>query len=146
MDSTAFWGKPAPEADAIAGDRRLDRRYPLQLELKWKLIRRRRVLDSGKGQTIDLSSGGILFDPGRHLPEGLNIELAISWPVLLRDVAPMQLVATGKIVRATARHTAIQTVQHEFRTIGIPNEHRNGPAHNGAIQASSAILAVFGSR
>ncbi len=67
MDSKdAFWGRPAGQVDVIDGDRRQDRRYHLQLELKWKLIRRRRVLDTGTGHTLDVSSGGILFDAGRH--------------------------------------------------------------------------------
>src|SRR5712672_1930056 len=115
MSTNVYLGKPAPDADAIAGDRRQDRRYQLHLELKWKLIRRRRVLDTGTGQTIDLSSGGIHFDAGRHLPEGLNVELSIAWPVLLHNVAPMQLMAAGRIVRSTVRKIAIQTTQHEFR-------------------------------
>jgi hypothetical protein len=146
MDSAAFWGRPGTEGDEIGGDRRQDRRYPLQLEMKWKLIRRRRVLDSGKGQTLDLSSGGILFDAGRHLPEGLNVELAISWPVLLRDVAPMQLVAVGKIIRSNARHAAIQTTQHEFRTVGISSDNRNsqpGSNHTGPVMTSAAVFAAF---
>src|SRR5689334_4056477 len=103
----------------IAGDRRQDRRYALHLECRWKLIRRRRVLETGVGTTIDMSSGGMLFDAGRHLPEGLNVELSISWPVLLHSVAPLQLVVSGRIVRARGRMIAIRTVQHEFRTIGI---------------------------
>src|SRR5215471_19064767 len=86
--------------DAVAGDRRHYRRYGLHLDLKWKLIRRRRVLDTGAGNTIDLSSGGLLFDAGRRLPEGLNVEVAIAWPVLLLNVAPLQLVIAGRIVRS----------------------------------------------
>ena len=126
------WGKPAEQVDVINGDRREDRRYHLQLELKWKLIRRRRVLDTGTGHTLDVSSGGILFDAGRHLPEGLNVELSIAWPVLLHNVAPMQLVAAGKIIRCNGRQVAIQTTQHEFRTTGIPAEQRSG--HSGSSQ------------
>jgi len=144
-----YLGKPAAEADAIAGDRRQDRRYQLNLELKWKLIRRRRVLDTGTGQTIDLSSGGILFDAGRHLPEGLNVELSIAWPVLLHNVAPMQLVATGRIVRSAGRQVALQTVQHEFRTIGISSEQRNAmatPAPDPTIISSAGMMAAFGKR
>jgi hypothetical protein len=118
------WDKRSAETDTIAGDRRQDRRYQLRLDLKWKLIRRRRVLDSGTGQTVDLSSGGILFDAGRHLPEGLNVELSVTWPVLLHNVAPMQLVISGRIRRASGRLVAVQTVQHEFRTAGISAEHR----------------------
>ena len=108
------------ESDTIKGDRRVDRRYQLHLELKWKLIRRRRVLETGTGHTIDLSSGGILFDAGRHLPEGLNVELSICWPVLLHNAAALQLVAAGKIVRGEGHRIAMQTMQHEFRTMGAP--------------------------
>src|SRR6516162_6477338 len=124
------WERHTPDGDSIAGDRRQDRRYQLQLELKWTLIRRRRVLDTGTGHTLDVSSGGILFDAGRHLPEGLNVELAIAWPVLLHNVAPMQLVASGKIIRCSGRQVAIKTTQHEFRTTGIPAENRSG--HSGS--------------
>src|ERR1041384_1793672 len=110
------WERPTTDVDTISGDRRQDRRYQLRLDLKWKLIRRRRVLDTGIGQTIDLSSGGIMFDAGRTLPDGLNVELSLTWPVLLHNVAQMQLVIFGKIKRSAGRMIAIQTVQHEFRT------------------------------
>jgi hypothetical protein len=149
MDSTLFWGKPQAQSDTIGGERRQDRRYHLQLELKWKLIRRRRVLDTGIGQTIDVSSGGILFDAGRHLPEGLNVELSISWPVLLHNVAPLQLIAAGKIVRSDGRRVAIQTVQHEFRTAGHPSERSTVPAgatRNPASVAREAMSVGYGSR
>ena len=140
------WDKQNTEGDAIAGDRRQDRRYELQLDVKWKLIRRRRVLDTGTGQTIDMSSGGILFDAGRHLPEGLNVELSITWPVLLHNVAPMQLKASGRIVRSTGRKVAIQTTAHEFRTAGLSAENRNSISNaprNPPIIASSATFAML---
>src|SRR5580692_10274158 len=100
------WSEETEQVESIKGDRREDRRYSIHLDLRWKLIRRRRVLDSGTGRTIDLSSGGVLFDPGRHLPVGLNVELAIAWPVLLRNEAPMQLVVAGRIVRTAEGQTA----------------------------------------
>ena len=145
MDSTSYRGDSG--GDRIAGDRREDRRYQLRLELKWKLIRRRRVLDTGTGITIDVSSGGMLFDAGRHLPEGLNVELSVAWPVLLQNVAPMQLVASGKIVRSNGRQVAIRTVTHEFRTVGIPGEQRNTQANNAhgpAALGGPAICAALG--
>src|ERR1044071_5752250 len=99
---------PRPDnssSDRIHGERRFDRRYDIALDLRWKLVRRRRVLDNGIGRTLDLSSGGILFDAGRQLPVGLGIELAISWPALLQNVAPMQLVVSGRIIRTTGSRT-----------------------------------------
>jgi hypothetical protein len=118
------WAEDLNEGGGIAGERRFDRRYQLRLELKWKLIRRRKLQDAGAGSTIDLSSGGILFDATRPLPVGLNVELSISWPVLLHNVAPMQLVVSGRIVRSSGTVAAVQVVQHEFRTVGIPSDHR----------------------
>ena len=111
--------------EGIAGDRRDDRRYDIQLDLRWKLIRRKRVLETGTGRTLDLSSGGILFETDRPLPVGLNVELSVAWPVMLHNVASMQLVISGRIVRAAGQRTAIQMTQHEFRTMGVPTEHRN---------------------
>jgi hypothetical protein len=52
----------------------------------------------------------------------------------------MQLVATGKIVRGNGRQVAIQTVQHEFRTTGVPSEHRNVQS----MLASPRMFAAFG--
>ena len=147
MDSTASRARPAPQSDAIGGDRRHDRRYDLHLELKWKLIRRRRVLDTGTGHTIDFSSGGVLFYAGRHLPEGLNVELSISWPVLLHSVAPLQLVVAGKIVRGDGHQAAMQTAEHEFRTMGVSDERRNLPAastRNAPKPVRATAFAAFG--
>ena len=131
--------------DTIAGERRQDRRYALHLEVKWKLIRRRRVLDTGTGQTIDMSSGGILFDAGRHLPEGLNVELSVTWPVLLHNIAPMQLFATGRIVRSSGRRVAIRTSQHEFRTLAVQTDARAGataPNRNSKLESRSSLFAL----
>jgi hypothetical protein len=130
--STFNPGQDDTNADKIAGDRRSDRRYDIARELRWKVIRRRRVLDAGTGTTLDLSSGGILFETDRQLPTGLNVELSISWPVLLHNVAPLQLVVTGRIVRAAGRRTAIRMMQHEFRTAKHVTERTNASAPRGA--------------
>lgn len=124
MDGGIYRDGSDRELDVIAGDRRRDKRYETELDLRWKLIRRRRVLESGEGRTLDLSSGGILFDAGRPLPAGLNVELSIAWPVLLHAVAPLQLMVYGKIVRSDGRRTAVRMVQHEFRTAGTAMERR----------------------
>lgn len=140
MNSTMGCEEQMSKIESIAGDRRKDKRYGLQLELRWKMIRRRRVLDTGTGRTLDLSSGGILFDAGRQLPEGLNVELSVSWPVLLHNVAPLQLVVSGRVVRSRGSRTAIRMTQHEFRTMGTPVDHRGVPA--GAGRTPSALLAA----
>jgi hypothetical protein len=123
MNLTMAWEKELSKLPGIAGERRGNRRYGLQLDLTWKLVRRGRLLNTGAGVTVDLSSRGILFDGGRDLPAGLNVELSIAWPVLLNDVARLQLAVAGRIVRCKDRMIAIEMVQHGFRTAGIPEEH-----------------------
>jgi hypothetical protein len=87
------------------------------MRLRWKLIRRRKLLASGGGYTVDLSSAGIRFDAGRPLPIGLDVQLSIAWPFLLNDESPMQLVVSGRIVRGDGNHVALRAVQHEFHTV-----------------------------
>jgi len=141
------WSEETEKVEGINGDRRQDRRYSIHLDLRWKLIRRRRVLDTGVGRTVDLSSGGILFDPGRPLPVGLNVELAISWPVLLRNEAPMQLIVSGRIVRAGQSCTAVAMAQHEFRTSGVLSDVRaakGSAAHPPSLLFANATSGMFG--
>jgi hypothetical protein len=144
------------EPDHIGGDRREDRRYPIELELKYKLIRRKRVLETGVGKTLNLSSGGIYFEAEHKLPVGLNVELLITWPVLLHSVAPMRLLVSGRIVRAEGRRVALRSVQHEFRTQGSPSltnepDHRPGNGRGGvpnqtppALFNAAPVRGVFG--
>jgi len=133
MEPAMAWSKDWEDSESIAGDRRSDRRYQIQLDLRWKALRRRKVQDAGVGRTIDLSSGGVLFEAGRQLPVGLNVELSVAWPVLLQHIAPMQLAISGRIVRSDGPRTAVRITQHEFRTMGNSSERRDLP--NGVTPA-----------
>jgi hypothetical protein len=118
---------PTKPSHWIGLERRSDRRYELALTVRWRLIRRRRVVDSGTGTTVDVSSGGLLLETDRELETGLMIELSIAWPVLLHNVAPLQLVVAGRVVRAQGRRVAVRMLQHEFRTAGVSRARRSGP-------------------
>jgi len=139
MDQKDTFFVNAIEKAGIAGERRHDRRYEIRLDLRWRLIRRRRVLETGTGQTVDLSSGGIHFETDRPLPVGLNVELHISWPAMLHNMAPLQLVVSGKVIRNNGRRTAIQKYQHEFRTVGISADQR--ASHSTPSRPPTALLA-----
>lgn len=146
MDSMISWSKDWEDEGAIAGDRRSDRRYRIRLDMRWKLIRRRKIQDTGSGRTLNLSSGGILFETDRELPVGLNVELSILWPVLLRQLAPMQLVVSGRIVRSANQQVALRMTQHEFRTAGLQLEQhdlKSGPSRTPS-RYSNLPLPIFG--
>jgi hypothetical protein len=100
-------------------ERRKVRRYDIRLDTRWKLVRRRRVLDQGSGATLDLSSDGVYFETGRDLELGQHVELSIAWPARLESGAQLQLTVSGKIVRSVRGRTAIRMKRHEFRTMGL---------------------------
>ena len=100
-----------------SGDRRSWRRYPVALAIRWKLLLGKSMLESGTGTTQDLSSHGMLFQTDREIRPGLGIEISIAWPVLLHNVARLQLLMVGEVVRAAGGRVAVRIRHHEFRTV-----------------------------
>ena len=73
-----------------------------------------------------MSSRGALFTTESLLPKGARIELTVSWPAKLNDAVPLNLVATGVLVRAGAKQAAIAMERYEFRTRGASLEEPRG--------------------
>ncbi len=97
-------------------ERRTRCRFGIRRELRYKLVKRRRVVAAGAGYTIDVGSGGVAFFADNELRPGAAVELSISWPALLDQTCPIQLVVFGRVLRGDGR-TAVCTVdKHEFRT------------------------------
>ncbi len=101
---------------------------------------RQRLVDQGAGKTVNASRGGILFDAGRPLPIGANIELRIKWPVRLRQVT-LELLIWGRTIRNERRGTAIRTSRHEFRIADARGENSDF-AKSPARAAAGASLAA----
>ena len=73
-------------------------------------------MDIGAGTTVDLSSGGILFESD-HKPTATGfMELAITWPAMGNGFRPMHLVVMGRVVRVSGTRVAIRIRQHGFST------------------------------
>ena len=111
-------------AEIRRADPRLHPRYPIKLDLQYKLISGGRVQHLGCGRTLNMSSGGILFeaDDFREVTNILRdsgaIELVLDWPLVLREVCLLKLVVRGRIVRQDTERLALRIEQHEFRTAG----------------------------
>ena len=97
-------------------DRRQKARFPIRRELRYKLLQDSTVLEVGTGETINISSGGVLFSMNRDFQPGCFVEMAISWPVLLDNACPMRLIAFGRVVRSGEGVTACTIDKYEFRT------------------------------
>ena len=100
------------------GERRGSSRFPIERALRFKSLGRKPEAESGKGQTINMSSTGILFSTDHELTPGRRVEIAISWPAQLNDTCPLKLVAKGRVVRSQDGMAALEIQQYEFRTLG----------------------------
>ncbi len=98
-------------------ERRSKYRFAIERELRFKVIERGNVVATGTGQTIDISSGGVAFQPVEPVTAGSLIELSISWPVLLDESCLMRLIVVGRVLRS-GRRCAASIDRYEFRTQG----------------------------
>jgi hypothetical protein len=101
-----------------ATERRKKLRFPIQRELRYKLLEGSVVVETGTGRTIDIGSAGVKFALDRHLTPGACVELGISWPVLLDASCAMRLVVFGRVLRSDGTETVCNIEKHEFRTQG----------------------------
>ena len=97
-------------------DQRATRRYPIRLDVEYRLPNEKRT---GSGTTLNVSSGGILFQTEEPLPAVGTIEISLKWPFALDGGCALKLVMRGKIVRRDSTGIAVKVRQHEFRTAGL---------------------------
>jgi hypothetical protein len=97
-------------------DRRAKARFPLERELRYKLLNDNVIVGSGIGKTVDMSSSGVAFNIDRELTPGTFVELSISWPVLLNQSCPMRLIIFGRVQRSSEERAACSVDKYEFRT------------------------------
>lgn len=99
-------------------ERRLKQRFQIERDARYKLLFGYRIAESGAARTVNISSSGVWIRTSTALPEGVPIELAISWPVLLNDNCPMKLMVFGCVMRSTDSGAAVSIERYEFRTQG----------------------------
>jgi hypothetical protein len=97
-------------------ERRGASRFPIERVVRIRVLSKKVETSLGRGQTINMSSTGVLFTTDEQLPPGRRVELAISWPAQLNDTCPLKLVARGRVVRVEGTKVAIEIQQYEFRT------------------------------
>ena len=106
--------------DTIRGDRRLQRRYPLELDLEFRIINGDDVVSTGAGKTENISSGGVLFSAADGMPSGSKVELAVRWPAVLGSTPFLELRIYGRLVRSDSQGVAVRMSRYHFGTLGNP--------------------------
>jgi len=103
--------------EIIHGDRRSDRRYQYEMELRFS-YRLGSTMRFGSGHTLDLSRGAVRFIADNPPPDNADVELRIAWPYLLQNVCPLELVVRGVTATTEDRGTVLTMSHYEFRTCG----------------------------
>jgi len=125
--SFVYWGAPResmtsmaghyPQSSGIAGpgrERRIGVRVPLACAMRYEagsLSHKK----TGQGYVIDMSSSGVAFTTESLLRNRTKVALYIQWPIRLEGDVPVELCATGKVVRTEPTRAAIQYDQIAFR-------------------------------
>jgi hypothetical protein len=100
-----------------AVERRGSKRFAIEQEVLYKILdHRAAVPESGAGKTLDISSGGVLFETVQRLRSGKRVEVSVNWPAQLDGGCPLKFVAVGRVVRAEETRAAMHIEQYEFRT------------------------------
>jgi hypothetical protein len=106
--------------DTIRGDRRLQRRYPLELDLEFKITDGDTVVSTGAGRTGNISSGGVLFHAEEVVANGAHVELAVRWPAVLGNSPFLELRIFGRLVRNDPQGVALRMSKYHFEKLGDP--------------------------
>lgn len=99
-----------------AVERRHNDRFPIEREVRYRVLSKRSSEEAGDGRTINISSSGVLFTSEHILLPGRRVELSISWPAQLDNKCALKLVARGRVVRFENGRAALEIQQYEFRT------------------------------
>ena len=101
----------------LAVERRTARRFPIQQDALYRILDHKTAApERGAGRTVNISSGGVMFETERQLRPGKRLELSVNWPATLDGRCRLKFVAYGRVVRTTEHHAAMHIEQYEFRT------------------------------
>lgn len=115
MSPTPAKARGTESPDAREVERRSDCRYPITLDVEYKLLTMGSGEQIGIGKTVNVSCGGVLFEATGGLPGRSLIELFIDWPLLKEGAHPLKLVMYGRVIRSDGKLAAVRVSRHEFR-------------------------------
>ena len=123
--------------DTVLSDRRAKSRFQIRRELRYRVLHEGRVVEAGTGSTVDIGSGGVAFRCDRMFSAGEQVELSISWPVLLEESCRMQLRVLGKVLRSEGERSICTVDKYEFRTQARVVRHLPAASKGAAVSAAS---------
>jgi hypothetical protein len=98
-------------------ERRTRLRFPFELRVRFRSVGEVYPV-AGAGWVRNISSGGVLVMYQHEVRLGTTLELHIDWPTRLEGRIPLQLVATGTVVRRELFSFALGLERYHFRIAG----------------------------
>jgi hypothetical protein len=74
------------------------------------------VIGTGRGRTMNMSSGGVLFKTTDPVRIDMEIEVSIPWPARLNHRVGLQLKLKGRVIRVDGHLVAVRIRAYEFLT------------------------------
>lgn len=102
--------------------RRSSTRYPLELNLRYRVLDGLRTASRGSGTSKDISRTGVRFATPREIPVGSRVELTADWPARFGGIYPLELFMQGTVRRYENGEVAVELANWNFRL---------GPAKHG---------------
>ncbi len=118
-------------------DRRVKSRYPLELKVRYQTVGLAGPV-AGVGQTVNMSSSGMLLACASNIPEGTRLKMFVEWPSLLNGTTPLQLLTVGTVVRCTRIGVSIVFDSYQFRT-------RSRARHSNVTEMPERVSSSYGS-
>ena len=95
--------------------KRIAKRFPVSWAVDYRTIEAEPGQEiRGTGETIDISTTGVLFTANHELPLGHFVELSITWPILRYRSVPVTLTVIGQVVRTETGAAAVAVRRREF--------------------------------
>jgi hypothetical protein len=126
---------------AATTDRRSASRYRIEADLSYQVFSRSKLIGAGYGRTLDISSGGVLFQSVDPVPPRRKIELAVVWPVRPEDARSVELWATGITLPPRRGRTVVKLSRFAFR-MANPGKSSVAALRNDAMAVHNQIQAL----
>lgn len=114
-------------------NRRAAKRYGLDLHFEYLVFGRAGSVQEGWGQTLNMSSGGLLVASDQPICKGRTIEITVQLPAQFKDAAGPRLVVLGHVLRSDATRSAIRILRHGF--IHVSSQEPADPKAKLAVEA-----------
>ena len=113
---------PFAAIGAMALDRRFKRRFPLRMGIWYRPAGLSLPVNWTEGESLNLSSTGVLFSGRDAVLPGQKIEALVDWPARLNARGDLRLALEGFIVRSADEKAAMRVDRYEFRLSSCPQQ------------------------